>query len=575
MSNETTQRFPQFFQPFLLLTAGLTGGLVMAVEVLGARVIAPFFGVSLFVWTALIAVTLLALAAGYVTGGRWADRSGSPSLLFGLIAASGVLLLLVPFSKAAVLQAALPLGLRWGAFVGALALFGPPLFLLGCVSPFLVRLAAREWSQLGRTVGLMYAISTAGSFLGTVLTGYYLVAELGLSRAFHVSGALLLALSAVYFALFRGQMAALLLPMVALLAASIPLQQGKVVLADGTVAQVVDSRDSYYGHVQVVDYRGEKGHIREMLIDGQIQGGIDVATGQSIYEYSYMLEHLTLASNPGGKRALVIGLGTGTIPRRYTARGIETEVVDIEPAVVAAAHTHFGFPASQRTHLIDARYFLATAKTRYDYIILDVFSGDSTPGYLLSREALELVRARLEPGGVLGINLIGSLAGERRMTASVMRTLEAAFPWVRIYPLFIPSSGESMGNISIVAGIGEPLDELPALDETGLPLPVRDGLRRALAQRYVWNGSSEGIVLTDDYNPIDVLDLTLKEAIRRGILDATPHEILLSGSTGAPALRDLYAVIPTGGRNLAFTATPRTPGFLPPAGMTTSPACLV
>ncbi|MBI4937834.1 MAG: fused MFS/spermidine synthase [Nitrosomonadales bacterium] len=541
MSNETTQRFPQLFQPFLLLTAGLTGGLVMAVEVLGARVIAPFFGVSLFVWTALIAVTLLALAAGYVTGGRWADRSGSPALLFSLIAASGVLLLLVPFAKAAVLQAALPLGLRWGAFIGALALFGPPLFLLGCVSPFLVRLAAREWSQLGRTVGLMYAISTAGSFLGTVLTGYYLVAELGLSRAFHVSGALLLALSAVYFALFRGQMAALLLPMVALLAASIPLQQGKVVLADGTVAQVVDSRDSYYGHVQVVDYRGEKGHIREMLIDGQIQGGIDVATGQSIYEYSYMLEHLTLASNPGGKRALVIGLGTGTIPRRYAARGIETEVVDIEPAVVAAAHTHFGFPASQRTHLIDARYFLATAKTRYDYIILDVFSGDSTPGYLLSREALELVRARLEPGGVLGINLIGSLAGERRMTASVMRTLEAAFPWVRIYPLYIPGSGESMGNISIVAGIGEPLDELPALDETGLPLPVRDGLRRALAQRYVWNGSSEGIVLTDDYNPIDVIDLTLKEAIRRGILDATPHEILLSGTTDAASGRALAA----------------------------------
>ncbi|MBI5658221.1 MAG: fused MFS/spermidine synthase [Nitrosomonadales bacterium] len=530
MSNATTRRFPQLFQPFLLLSAGLTGALVMAVEVLGARVIAPFFGVSLFVWTALIAVTLLALAAGYVAGGRWADRSGSPSLLFGLIAASGALLLLVPFAKAAVLQAALPLGLRWGAFVGALALFGPPLFLLGCVSPFLVRLAASEWNRLGRTVGLMYAISTTGSFLGTVLTGYYLVAELGVSRAFHVSGAILLALAAVYFALFRGQLAALLLPMVALLAGSIPLQQGSVVLADGTEAKVVDSRDGFYGRVQVVDYRGEKGHVREMLIDGQIQGGIDVATGQSVYEYPYLLEHVTLASNPGGKKALVIGLGTGTIPRRYAARGIATEVVDIDPAVVAAARTHFGFPAGQPAHLVDARYFLATAPARYDYIILDVFSGDSTPGYLLSREALELARARLEPGGVLGINLIGSLAGERRMTASVMRTLEEVFPWVRIYPLFVPAAGESMGNISIVAGMGKPADELPALDETGIHPLVRENLRRALAQRYVWNGSGEGIVLTDDYNPIDVLDLTLKEAIRRGILNATPHEILLSGS---------------------------------------------
>lgn len=532
MSEMQVQRFPKLFQPFLMLTAGLTGALVMAVEVLGARVIAPFFGVSLFVWTALIAVTLLALATGYVAGGRWSDRSGSPSLLFGLIAGAGALLLLVPFAKAAVLQAALPLGLRWGAFASALALFGPPLFLLGCVSPFLVRLAAKEWSQLGRTVGLMYAVSTAGSFLGTVITGYYLVAELGLSRAFQVSGTILLALAAVYFALFRGRMAALMLPLVGLLAGAIPMQKGSVVLADGTVAQVVDSRDSFYGRVQVVDYQGAGGHIREMLIDGLIQGGIDVASGQSVYEYSYLLEHLTLASNPAGKRGLVIGLGTGIIPRRFAAHGIETEVVDIDPEVVSAARTHFGLPPGQRVHLVDARYFLATASARYDYIILDVFSGDTTPGYLLSREALELARARLEPGGVLGINLMGSLGAERRMTASVMRTLEEVFPWVQAFPLFVPGTGGDIGNISIVAGIGKPLGELPALNETDIHPSAREVVRKALAQRYVWNGSNEGVVLTDDYNPIDVLDLSLKEVIRRGILDMTPHEILLSGATG-------------------------------------------
>lgn len=532
MSKTQVQRSHQLFQLFLLLTAGLTGALVMAVEVLGARVIAPFFGVSLFVWTALIAVTLLALATGYVAGGRWSDRSGSPTLLFGLIGGAGALLLLVPFAKAAVLQAALPLGLRWGAFASALALFGPPLFLLGCVSPFLVRLAAKEWSRLGRTVGLMYAVSTAGSFLGTVITGYYLVAELGLSRAFQLSGTMLLALAAVYFALFRGRLAVLLLPLLGLLSGAIPLQKGSAVLADGTVAQVVDSRDSFYGRVQVVDYQGAGGHVREMLIDGLIQGGIDVMTGQSVYEYPYLLEHLALASNPTGKRGLVIGLGTGVIPRLFAAHGIETDVVDIDPMVVSAARAHFGLPPGQRVYLVDARYFLATASARYDYIILDVFSGDSTPGYLLSREALELARARLEPGGVLGINLVGSLRGERRMTASVMRTLEAVFPWVQVYPLFVPGAGGDMGNISIVAGIGKPLGEPPLLDETDIHPSAREGVRRALAQHYVWNGSSEGIVLTDDYNPIDVLDLSLKEVIRRGILDMTPHEILLSGAAG-------------------------------------------
>ena len=532
MDNAHTQRFHGLFQPFLLLTAGLTGALVMAVEVLGARVIAPFFGVSLFVWTALIAVTLLALATGYVAGGRWADKSGSPTVLFSLIAASGALLLLVPFTKAAVLQAALPLGLRWGALTGALTLFGPPLFLLGCVSPFLVRLAAKEWSQLGRTVGLMYAVSTAGSFFGTVFTGYYLVAELGLSRAFQLSGVILLALAALFFTVFRGRPAALLLPFFALLTNALPLQNGHAVLADGTVAQVVDSKDSFYGRVQVVEYRGTNGHTREMLIDGLIQGGIDVVSGQSVYEYAYLLERLSRAANPQGKKCLVIGLGTGVIPRSFAEQGIATEVVDIDPVVVSAARTHFGLPSGLPVHLVDARYFLATAATRYDYIILDVFNGDTTPGYLLSREALELVRTRLEPGGVLGINLIGRLGTEQQMTASVMRTLEAAFPWVQIFPQFIPGPDADSGNISIIAGTGKLLGDLPALDESNIHPFAREGVRKAWVQHYAWKSSNEGIILTDDYNPLDVLDLPLKETIRHNILNGTPHEILLSGTNG-------------------------------------------
>lgn len=518
------------FRPFLLLTAGLTGALVMAIEVLGARVIAPFFGVSLFVWTALIAVTLLALSVGYVVGGRWADRSGSPALLFQLIAVAGLLVLLIPFAKSTVLQAVLPLGLRWGALVGATILFSPPLFLLGCVSPLLVRLAAQEWSRLGSTVGLLYAISTAGSVVGTLVAGYYLVSAWGLVQSFHAIGFVLLTLSATYFIFFRGKLLAVLLPLIALGVAFVPPTEKRAVLADGTIATVVDGRDGFYGRVQVVEYKGTAGHIREMLIDGLVQGGIDVASGQSVYEYPYLLEHLVVAANPSGKRCLVVGLGPGVLPRRLAQRGIETEVVDIDPAVVAMARRHFGFSPDQKVHLADARYFIATAENDYDFIILDVFAGDTTPGHLLTREALTLVRERLAPGGVVAINLIGSLGAERRMTASVMRTVAAVFPWVQVYPLFNLGEGDDSGNIALVAGVGEPLAILPPLDESGVNPMARDILRQSLAQRYVWQGHGEGIELTDDYNPIDVLDLPLKEKIRKRIIEMTPVEILLSDS---------------------------------------------
>lgn len=531
------EKFQGASRLFLLLTACLTGALVMAVEVLGARIIAPFFGVSLFVWTALIAVTLLALSIGYVAGGRWADRTNSPVLLFQLIAVAGVLLLAVPFIKAAVLQGVQPLGLRWGALVGASVLFGPPLFLLGCVSPWLVRLAAREWDTLGRTVGLLYAISTAGSVAGTLAAGYYFVSAWGLERSFLVIGFMLLLLSASYFVIFRGRLLAALLPLLALGVAFVPAADKRAVLADGTVATVVDSRDSLYGRVQIVEYKGAGGHIREMLIDGLVQGGIDVANGQSVYEYPYLLEHLAVAANPSGKRCLVVGLGPGVLPQRLALRGIACDAVDIDSAVVSMARLHFGLLPEQQVYLQDARYFIATARAKYDFIVLDVFAGDTTPGHLLTREALTLVRERLAPGGVVAINLIGSLGAERRMTASVMHTLASVFPWVQVYPLFVPAAGEDSGNIAVLAGIGRPLGELPPLDMAGVHPMAREVLLRALAQQYVWQEQGEGLLLTDDYNPIDVLDLQLKEKVRKRILETTPAEILLSGNGSASAGR--------------------------------------
>ncbi|HSD60489.1 MAG TPA: fused MFS/spermidine synthase, partial [Burkholderiales bacterium] len=190
---------PKGFIPYLVLTAFVCGGLVMVIEVLGSRVIGPFFGVSLFVWTALITVTLVALAAGYAAGGHLADRRSSPDWLYGIILLAGFAVLLVPLAKAPVLKACLPLGLRAGALTSAAALFGPSLFLLGCVSPYVVKIAARELQSLGRTVGGLYALSTVGSFVGTVATGFFLIAFLGVNHIFLLTGAALVALGAGYF----------------------------------------------------------------------------------------------------------------------------------------------------------------------------------------------------------------------------------------------------------------------------------------------------------------------------------------------------------------------------------------
>jgi len=280
----------------------------MVIEVLGSRVVGPFFGVSLFVWTSLITVTLLALAGGYAIGGMMADRFQRPSYLFGIILLAGVLTLFIPILKGPILKACLPLGLRGGAFASTLILFGPVLLLLGCVSPYLVKLAAHELKNLGRVVGGLYALSTIGSTVGTVLTGFVLIAYLSVDQIFALTGGLLMALASIYFVFFQRRWWVLVVLVLPFLLYQ-PQHVVSRTMEDGTKVDLVHREDNYYGDIKVVDYSFGKTHHREMIIDGMLQGGIDLADNQSVYEYSYFMQFLPFMLVPEGKRCLMIGLG--------------------------------------------------------------------------------------------------------------------------------------------------------------------------------------------------------------------------------------------------------------------------
>lgn len=520
----------KWFRLYLLLTAALCGAIVMVVEVLGSRVIGPFFGVSLFVWTSLITVTLVALALGYAVGGRLADRPSAATMLYSLVLAAGLCVLAVPLLQALVLKACVGLGLRVGSLLASALLFGPSLFLLGCVSPFFVRLVAREMSSLGRTVGGLYALSTAGSFVGTVATGFFLIGLLGVSRIFLLAGALLCGLAAGYFLLFRRQRitaaAALLMP-VALFLTPMEALPAKT-LADGTRVTVLEKRDSFYGNLRVVDYRLGQQHLREMAIDGLIQGGVDVASGLSVYEYPYLMQFLPRALYPAGQSSLVIGLGAGIIPRWYAAQGIQTEVVDIDPEVLRLAQRYFNFPQQVPVHIEDARRFLALTEKKYDYLLLDVFNGDTTPGHLLSVEAMRLMAQRLTPDGILTINLMGSLQGENLMTASVVKTLKAVFDQVQVYSFSQSGDQDRSGNLVLVAYRGgvRPIQPAAYAGQALHPL-ARDSVNRAMQSHFEFPADTPAFILTDDFNPIDLRDLWMKEKVRKIILDTTDHDILL------------------------------------------------
>jgi len=180
----------------LFATVFITGASVMVIELLGTRMIAPFYGTSLYVWSSLIAVAMISLSIGYFVGGRLADFSKRIGLSV-IIALAAVFTLAIPLLTRFVLLMTDPLGLRGGAFVSALILFSPSLTMLGMVSPFAIKLATSRLDGVGSTSGSIYAVSTLGSVIGTLLLGFFLFPAVGSREILVATGFILLLLATV------------------------------------------------------------------------------------------------------------------------------------------------------------------------------------------------------------------------------------------------------------------------------------------------------------------------------------------------------------------------------------------
>jgi hypothetical protein len=177
----------------LFAVVSLSGACVLALEILGTRVLGPFYGLSLFLWSALISVTLAALAAGYALGGRWADRGPRPARLAAVLAGAGLWVLAIPWMRAPLITLADGWGLRAAVLATSFALFFPPLTLLGMVGPYAIRLAVRSVDEVGRVSGDLFAVSTLASVAAALLTGFVLIPSLGVTRLLLVVGGTLLA----------------------------------------------------------------------------------------------------------------------------------------------------------------------------------------------------------------------------------------------------------------------------------------------------------------------------------------------------------------------------------------------
>lgn len=514
---------------YLVFTTFISGAIVMVIELLGSRIIGPPFGVSLFVWTSLITVTLVSLAFGYWIGGKLSETRNSHSALFMIIFLAGFYLLLIPVMKGLVIEGALSFGLRAGSLVSSTALFAPPLFLLGMVTPYTVKLYMAEKTEgVGKTVGRLYAISTAGSFIGTVSTGFLLIPNLGVNNIIYLSSFTLIGLTALYWAFFRGKFHFLIAWIVPAMLFFYPKELPSITRPDGTVVSVLASEDSPYGQIKVVDYSFGGEHLREFLLDNMIQSGIDVNTGLSITRYTYYIENLARAYYGDAKRALVIGLGAGIIPSRLSSiYGIKTDVVEINPGVVETAERYFAFdPQKNPTSIEDGRVFLKSDGEPYDIIVLDAFSGDTPPSHLISLEAFKLVKERLSENGVLLINFVGSnQKNDMEVPSSLQKTLKEVFPFVDIYvPDYFTTPEPIVVNLTFAAYLKERDVKMPPTLPAVYPSLKKDTEGILSRKISLENGR---FLFTDDFNPIDFQDLKTREKFRMSTITSSDTEIVI------------------------------------------------
>ena len=489
----------------------------LVIEIVAGRVLAPHVGVSLYTWTSIIGVVLAGISLGAWAGGALADRRPHASTLGWLLIAAGLTaLLIVPATgflaadDGILTDLGLAMTLLSRVVLLSVLLFFLPAFFLGMISPVAVKLAVRDLASAGSVVGKVYAFSTLGSILGTFVTGFYLIPRFGTRATLFGVGAILIASAIALGDLFgrRGRPVALLV--LAAAAAQAGLWPGAMpppyqdpLRQPGATGVIHEEESAYFTIVVNRTIRRDTGSaIHALHLDHLVHSYADVEDPMHL-EYGYLeffrqIVHATSEATPAF-RMLFVGGGGYTLPRLVDRRypSAEIDVVEIDPAVTRVAHRYFGLPrnSSITTYNEDARWFVMNAaSTQYDAIFIDAFNDLSVPYHLTTREHTEDLARLLTPNGVLAANVIDDYP-RGRFLASYVKTLEAVFGEGNVAVLLEESADrENERSTFVVVGSRTLRSLLGRMD----PIDVVHGeeLRTYVAGR-------DGIVLTDDYAPVD------------------------------------------------------------------------
>jgi len=494
----------------------IEGGSVMAIELLGVKMIAPFYGTTLYVWAGVLSVTLAGLALGYFLGGRialkWSGYISAPLVM----CAGGVLVFLMPLSAEWIMTETDTLGIRLGSLIASAIFIMPPLICMGMISPIIIQVLTKKVEHTGKIAGTVYALSTISGILMTLIAGLYLLPVWGIKSSVLLIASLLFGIALLSFIAWKkhgfglGTIALLLLLL---------LVAKKDKKSASQMVWVKSRSEGILGQITVFDYLdAEEKVMRKMLINGIPQTYL-MASQKPYSSWPYIHRLATMASaKPRGSKALIVGMAGGTLAMELKTLGFKTDIVEIDPRMPALAEQYFGFtPEGFQIFIDDGRHYLNTSRELYDLVIIDILNGEVQPFHMFTLQAFQKLKERCTEDAMVIINFQGYLHGVNSMPVrSILKTLDRiGFKLMLTDHLSSKDEdGNEHGDIHVIAYLGNqqfqdmdfdrlnPCCKILAYDFSELFLEVPISF-------------DDGYILDDDVPNFDKLNLGIAEIWRK------------------------------------------------------------
>ena len=522
---------------YLYLTEFFAGMSVMAVELGASRLLAPYFSSSQIVWTIIIGTIMIAMALGNIYGGRYADKNPNPDKLYSRILVAAVWIACIPAAGKYVIlaiSAALVFTVNsnflvWAGFFACMAIFVFPLFLLGTVTPSLVKYTMDSLTDNGRTVGMLNASNTIGSIIGTFLPTFVTIPSVGTSVTFLVFAGILLLLSAVYFIKagrgHKGMAAAFILFLICCVTG----------YSDSFAfweKDLVYEGESVYNYLQVKEDEDNVVLSTNVLFGVQSILKKDGGLTGMYYDYALAAPLMADVMEKEEFRVLILGNGTGTFAsqcKRYFS-GAQVEGVEIDEKITALARQYFKLPEDVKVSTYDGRAYLNVVDGKYDVIMVDAYQDITIPFQMSSVEFFTLVKEHLTEDGVMVVNMNMRGQKEGNINQYLADTIASVFE--EVYTADVPGTTNrelyASDSAGMLSNFSENRSQVPDQKLSGMMAQVEGAVEKYQAGRYL---------LTDDKAPVELLGMQVIDDLIFGEIGYDKQLVEKEGVSGL--LREL------------------------------------